>query len=202
MNFLAAVVALIIIAAVYKFVLNFVKIRRLRAYRASYDAYWKRTEDHLENWDFVRQLPAIKGLLTDAGVEDRYLHRSQLIGHGHIERFQISVMNNMIKRDRDIPSSSMEMFYEAEGVFEARRRESYDFFYWVDVILHLPSRMMLYLGMPSGSIWSRAVNVVGWVIGVVGFITSLPDFVDFQRFVSTYLAGAWRFVAARMSGGV
>jgi hypothetical protein len=36
----------------------------------------------------------------------------------------------------------------------------------------------------------NAANVIGWFVGILAFITSLPDFVDLQKWVSHYLAAA------------
>lgn len=61
-------------------------------------------------------------------------------------------------------------------MYAGRRHEAINPFYWVDTLLHLPAAALAYIGVKSDPGWGRLANVIAWIVGIVGFITSLPDF--------------------------
>lgn len=100
----------------------------------------------------------------------------------------MSVLDNMGYMNQEVQGKLTNMFYRAEGVYEARCREALSPAYWAEIILHLPAHVLTYLGLPVGSFWGRIANVVAWICGVLGFVTSLPDFSGLQASVSGWLA--------------
>ncbi len=189
MHYLTAAALLVVIAAIYKFAINTLYIVRIRAFRKKHKQYFEKlNEEEVDSWEFVKKVPDIKALIKKAGVEDQVLSFMEPAGLGFAQQKRISVLDNISANSREIQSRVMDAFYRAEGVFESRRRDAYNPFFWTETIIYLPSNILSYIGLPRISVWARVANVIGWVATVVGFITSLPDFAGFREIVSQYLA--------------
>lgn len=191
MHYLTAAALLIVIAAIYRFAINTWYLTRIRSFRKEHHRYFEKLikkEHDDSSWGFVKKVPEIKALIAKAGVEDQILSFMEPAGLGFAQQKRVSVLDNISANNSEIIHRVINTFYLAEGVFESRRRDAYNLFFWTETIIYLPSNILSYIGLPRISVWARVANVIGWVATVVGFITSLPDFAGVREVVSQYLA--------------
>lgn len=192
-------IPLILVAvALYKAASNYYYLRRTRTMHKDHDEYVRelaRPEDEGNpSWTFVEKTHEIIELFKRAGVQDSAIPRIEPLGYGQGVRQEMSVFKNLSNDDREVQTTVRHFFHEAEGVYQKRISESINAFYWIETILFLPARLAQYAGAPAGSWITRTANVVGWLIGVAGFIFALPDFQDARVAFSTWLGGIVRWV--------
>lgn len=187
MQYVGYLAGMLVAAALYKWAINRWCARRMRTYLAEHAAFIKDALAEQGGWDFPKKIAEIKALVLKSGVSDQHLSWMEPIGLGHAKHQQMSVLDNMTYLNRDVQGKVIDIFHRAEGVFESRCREAFSPFYWTEAVIHLPSNVLRYLGVPDGSVWLRLANVIAWVITVPGFLLTLPDFADWQRSVSHFL---------------
>jgi hypothetical protein len=189
MHLLIAAILVLLVAVTYKYLINAVYASRIRTFRSEHNEYIKKLlAKDKSAWEFVKKCPAIKEMMKKANIGDQKLSWMEPVGYGHIQQQQASILDNISTDNKEIQSRVYQAFHEAEGVFESRKNEALDPFYWTELIIYLPSRILSYLGIPKESIWGRFANILGWILEVVGFFTSLPDFTGFQQCVSRIFA--------------
>ncbi|MFA4994929.1 MAG: hypothetical protein WC521_06465 [Bdellovibrionales bacterium] len=161
MHLLIAAILVLLVAAIYKYWINAVYASRIRAYRLEYEEHVVALIKNKATWDFVKKCPAIKELIKRANIDDQTLSRVEPVGYNYVQNQRFSVFDNISANDKEIRSHVIKAFYEAEGVFETRKREARDLYYWTEVIIYLPSKILSYLGF-SNELLGRIANVIGW----------------------------------------
>lgn len=186
---------ILLVAAVYKALKNAWNVRKIRRYQREHWAYVKQYLNGGAEWDFAKKVPEIKALVLKAGVADQYLSWMEPLGMMHAQHKKMSVLDNLAFMNEDVQKKAVLTLKLAEGIFESRLRESFSPFYWVETIIHIPSRTLHYLGVPDTSAWLRIANVIGWLATVGGLILSLPDFVNWQKKFSEMLSAIMSFLS-------
>ena len=196
MHYFLQAALLFMVAVAYKIAINSWCLRRLRALQVEHAEYVRALAKApgAQSWAFVKKGSELAALMKKAGVPDQTVTRLEPVGYGHVKSMVASMFDNFGANSVDIQSSVIMAFHRAEGVFETRRREAASPFYWSETLIYLPENILAYVGLPKSSIWAKAANALGWVIAVVGFLTSLPDFSDLQKSVSHHLAQAAKFL--------
>ena len=192
-------IPLILVAvALYKAASNYYYLRRTRTMHKLHDEYVRELAmpegEGNPSWTFVKKTSEITGLFKRAGIQDSVITRLEPLGYGKVMPQEMSVFKNLSNDDSEVQTNIRHFFHEAEGVYQKRISESINVFYWIETILFLPARLAQYAGAPVGSWITRTANVVGWLIGVAGFIFALPDFQDARVAFSTWLGGIVRWV--------
>ena len=195
MTCLFRLLLLFVIAIGYKIAVNNWYLRRTRTLAAEHNDYLAALarQDGSQSWEFVKKTVEIKALFKRANIQDQVVSWMEPAGFGYVQQAGAAMYENISAANAEIQSKVVNAFHRAEGVYEQRQWEALSPFYWVELLLHLPSHALEYAGLVKGSVWGKLANMIAWVVGVVAFVTSLPDFVGLQKWVSHQLAAlvAW-----------
>ena len=153
--------ALFLLVVAYKFLTNlmhYFRIKKLQTYFSEF------LEHKRSDMNLYRQ--EVLSLFEKAHVKDIKIPVSEHIGNR--TEFSVTVLN---------------MFEEAEGVFRKNMLDSFNPFYWIDLIVFLPKSLLAYIGISSEVTAYKICNVlftfIWWILGilVVYFKPQLQDFV-------------------------
>ena len=168
--------------------INTYRLFRIRLLNKEYQEYFSALSQGNATLDFVRRQPEIKDLLTKADLGKPKIPRTEALGLGQIINHELDVINNMTMNDQQVVQLMMRLFFEAEGTFSYRIRQSINPIFWLETVIFLPSVLLGFVGVSPTSWFSKMANFVMWIFAAVGFVFSLPDFYDLRDAVSTYLA--------------
>lgn len=163
MNFLAFFIILVI----YKSLSNLLKYLRVKKLYKEYYA-WLAEQDKEDT--FTTHRNEILQLFKNAGVKDSYIPMTQPMGYGQIAQFSASVFNNLTHKNKHIAASVDEKFLEVIGIYRKRCIDSFNIFYWIDLIIWLPKSVINYLGLSSENIFTKTTQLLWWLITPIGLL--------------------------------
>jgi len=113
-------------------------------------------------------VPAIRKLFSNANVEDRTISVAESIGYGYIHNVQMSALDNIFTRDKDVATIVYHLFAQTKGTYKLRIFESFSPLYWIKLILFLPQNLFAYLGVKSEVIFVKLFQILWW--GITPFL--------------------------------
>lgn len=141
----------------YKVVSNLYNYYRTRKLHNNYIA-WLATNEHVD--DLFQSQALFKSLLKKADVGELFIPTVQLSGYGRLAGFYAPVAIQFPSRLEYFALQTNKMFYEAEGVFLARAKETFNPLYWIDLAIFLPKHFMAYLGADPEKLLTKILQVV------------------------------------------
>jgi hypothetical protein len=195
MDYFFAGICLLIIVASYKFASNRYYLRRIIYLREQYKNYLKSLSDKEQNsWHFLTKLDEMKKLFMHIGFKNFTKTRMEPIGCGKATPLHADWLDNLACNNEEFVRITLQRFYEAEGFFQTRMRESYNPFYWVETILKLPSRSLIFFGvspdskvLPLIDLLSIFLAIISLFIAIFAFILNLPDFTGLRDVISKWI---------------
>lgn len=188
MEFLLRSSIILLFAVVYRFAINSYRLKKMQTYLLEHRAFLLALSNKSPNTkEYIKKVPEIKALIETANVGDEVLSWMEPAGLGFAQQKQVSILDNIAANNQEIQFRVLNAFHRAEGTFEKRRKEAYNLFFWTEAIIYLPSKILVYLGVPKNNLFGRIANVISWFLGALGFMLALPDFTDWQKAVSQFL---------------
>lgn len=187
MQYPFVILMVLLFCLVYKALINTNYWYRTRRYKNLYRKYLEEASDQQGEstkdknskaigWKIVEEKASIIELFEKAGLKSFQLTITQPTGSGFVHHPQIDFFQNLpnlIKvGDTDIPNTVINYFMMAIGVYKKRLKEAFSIFYWIQVIIFLPSKAVTYLKLstPQSEKLKLIVRVlditywVGWII--------------------------------------
>lgn len=170
--------ALFLLVIAYKFLTNlmhYFRIKKLQTYFSEF------LEHKCDNMNLYRQ--EVLSLFEKAHVKDKKIPVSEHIGNRQIVSGNVSTFSMFPSTRVAFSVTTLNMFEEAEGVFRKNMLDSFNPFYWIDLIVFLPKSLLAYIGISSEVTAYKICNVlftfIWWILGilVVYFKPKLQDFV-------------------------
>lgn len=170
--------ALFLLVVAYKFLTNLMHYFRIKKLQT----YFSEFLDHKRSdMNFYRQ--EVLSLFEKAHVKDIKIPASEHIGNGEIVSGNVSTFSMFPSTRTEFSVTVLNMFEEAEGVFRKNMLDSFNPFYWIDLIVFLPKSLLTYIGISSEVTAYKICYVLftflWWILGilVVYFKPQLQDFV-------------------------
>lgn len=137
--------------------------------------YYSRYVKHIEDGDwFIREnRQNIEKLFRQAGIEDSLIPDTEPAGYGFVRTGSFSVFMNMANLRSDVVQIINGDFREAIAVYRNRAVNTFNPFSWVEFIIFLPKHLFSYLGVSSDSIFIKIMQLIYWLLGLVGTISSI-----------------------------
>lgn len=126
--------------------------------------YFQWMKNH--SWDLVESKSKVISLIKGAGVSDKMVPFLEPAGYGKLISGQISVLSNFPSLRRDIAELTIGMFHDAIGVYRRRIFETFNPLYWIELIINLPKKILVYLGVNAESVSIKVLQVLWWLLGV------------------------------------
>lgn len=169
---------LFLLVVAYKFLTNlmhYFKIKKLQTYFSEF------LEHKRSDMNLYRQ--EVLSLFEKAHVKDIKIPVSEHIGNRKIVSGNVSTFSMFPSTRTEFSVTVLNMFEEAEGVFRKNMLDSFNPFYWIDLIVFLPKSLLSYIGISSEVTAYKICYVlftfIWWILGilVVYFKPQLQDFV-------------------------
>jgi len=154
----------------FKLLVNFSKYIQCKRYLDKYLDWLLKGS----TWQLVEHKSQVIKLFKDAGIEDGYRGVVEPLGYGKIQTAQVSVFANFPNRREDFVSLTMEMFYQAIGVYRSRVLETFNPLYWIEFVINLPKQVLSYLGVSPENLVVKIAQLIYWIVcAVLGFLFAL-----------------------------
>lgn len=158
---------------VFKATSNFFKYRRLTSLKDTYENYITQKS----GWSVHENQQEIIELFKKAGLKDKTVLISEMVDPMHINNAYVSIFDNMMKFKGEIINNMHSLFCQAIGVYKRRCFDSINPLYWIDFLLFLPQKTIIYLGFNEGSKTATAIiktiNVIYWISSIGATIIKL-----------------------------
>lgn len=169
--------AFFLLVVFYKFFSNFMCYRRIKILHK----YFSEFIDH-KRTDMNQYKQEVISLFKKANVKDIKLLTSESIGYGHIASATISVFSMFPSLRPNFAGESLNMFENAEGSFKKNMRDSFNPFYWIDLIIFLPKNLLSYLDFSPDAFTYKLCNLLltfmWWLLGIL-FLFFKPQIQQF-----------------------
>jgi hypothetical protein len=76
----------------------------------------------------------------------------------------MAIFDNLFRRDADIARLVNDALMEAEGYYRDEARRSIVPLFWPSVLAHLPSDLLVYVGVSPTGAAARSATVLGWIV--------------------------------------
>lgn len=130
--------------------------------------YYKKYLDFVKNttrdWFIREHKQSIVKLLEKAGIEDAYQPRTEFAGCGMVRSSSFSVFRNLSVLDKDIINIINGNFHETIGVYKQRIFDTFNPFYWIEMFINLPTKVLDYLGLKSQNVFVKIIQLIWWLI--------------------------------------
>ena len=157
---------------IYKFTRNLVFRIMLKRYQKKY-LEW--TQD--DSVPFVAYQMQILKLFKSAEIPDSTIRVTEVVAPMKIERFNISVFENMTVRRDDFYPEVNKKFDIAIGVYTSRMIETFNPLYWIDFVLFAPKRIIQNIGFDTEKVATKLCSIlltfIWWAI--IFFLTFFYD---------------------------
>ncbi|MFZ2316101.1 MAG: hypothetical protein WAW86_10660 [Gammaproteobacteria bacterium] len=166
MHIAIIMIVIFLITVIYKATLNFFRYRRLTSLKNTYEKYITQKSD----WLIHENQQEIIELFKKAGLKDPQVLISEMIDPMNVSNAYVSLFDNMMKFKGAIINNMHSFFCQAIGVYKKRCFDSINPLYWIDFVLFLPQKIIIYLGLDQGSKVAAAIvktiNVIYWVSSI------------------------------------
>lgn len=171
-----------VILIMYSIISNFYYLRRseflLKVFWSIFEENPKTKYNHMEY-----QLE-VKRIITNAGIEDRYIPTMLPVGYGFVSQTKISILDNCFVINEEISPLVKQMFSQAIGVYKFRLKQSFNPIYWIESIVFLPKTLSKYFGVESNSVIVKIFNILYWIVSFFVFVYDDEIQTFFQSFLS------------------
>jgi hypothetical protein len=156
--------------------LNGYRLCRLKKLESEYLKYVDGLVNNTASWDFYEKTPEIKELLIKAGQSSSGIPDVENVGVGFVQ-VTVDVFDNMTANNSRIASLMRGTIKQAIGVYKKRIWESFNPFYWIELLIFLPQKIFQYVtGNEDASSWlSRLLNAIYWLVGLIGSLLAIYD---------------------------
>lgn len=115
----------------------------------------------------------IRGLLRTAQVPEAKVAYIDPVGFGRFVEGHASLADNMLTRRPEVIPLARVAMMEAEGYYRDEVRRSLVPVFWPSVLAHLPSDLLVVVGVNPGSVATRAATAIGWIATVVASVVGV-----------------------------
>lgn len=181
MHIILIIIVFILIAVVIKAGLNTYKLKRIRRLEKKYHDYMRTSNLETETIpEFLENIPEIIDLLEQAGQKSKIISRIENTGLGYVQNLQGDLYENITTHDSECYTLISTRFKYAIGVYKKRLYESFNPFYWIELLIFLPQKLIEYQFGDNQQILSnwcvRFLNIIYWVISFLGSLFGILDY--------------------------
>ena len=130
------------------------KLRTAKKMKQHYEAYLRAISANEHDWNAFDRLnefqPEAIRLFEQAGLGPTPVPFVKPVGFTHIQSGHVTAWNNLTNATSDIVGANRKSFGLAIGFFRARRNETAEPVYWIELVLLHPRKILEYLGFAHG----------------------------------------------------
>lgn len=138
-----------------------------------------------DSWFIREHRQKIVQLFQNAGIHDATQPITEPAGFGLVRSSSFSVFRNLSVLESEVVAIVNGDFREAIGVYKQRVFESFSPIWWFEMIIYLPKRILIYLGIKESSSIIKLFQIVWWIIGAVSTLIGI----FFNREFTSWIQG-------------
>ena len=114
--------------------------------------------------NIARERSALHRLIRHAGISERVIPHLHDLGYGKACHVNLGVIDQFPSKIPEIAEASTLMIQTALGVYKDRMMNAFNPLWWIDTLIFLPRRILMYLNISAESIIIRPGQLVWWSI--------------------------------------
>lgn len=154
-------------------IIVFIKYSSNYFYKKQIIKYRKLHENWLKNGDdkFYLHQASIIALFKKANLPTHSIPIIQAKGYNHYVRTKIDSFNNFPSHIKDLLVVHLKYYDLAESVFHSRKNDAINPFYWINLIVFAPKKLLEYLNLNSDKISFKLLNIsftiIWWIVVIL-----------------------------------
>lgn len=157
---------LFLLIVAYKFLTNLLHYFRIKTLHKYFCEF---VDNKRIDMNLYRQ--EVLSLFEKAHVKDVKTPVSEPIGCGQVVNTTVSVFSMFPSLRPTFSSATLNMFEEAEGAFHKNMIDSFNPFYWIDLIIFFPKTLLAYIGISPEVTAYKICNLLltffWWIFGIL-----------------------------------
>lgn len=154
--------AIFMVCFLYKFVNSLNNLCKICKYKKLYCNYLSNNDSKI----FQYKTSCI-ALFKQFNISDAKIPITQKTGYGCLANFQASLYENFPDNTTLFAPETDRMFQDAIGICKSHILECFSIKYWIDCILFLPKKILIYLNVPTESIFIKFFQIIYWLAGLM-----------------------------------
>lgn len=147
---------------IYRIIHNLTRLISIKKLYSDYQEYLKNPQ-----YSFSQKVPRIIKLFNNAEIENFTVSKFREAGYGRLRKSKIKGFSNVAFTDPEFVPKIHGKFHEARGVFKGRIWETINPLFWIEFVLKLPTYILEFLGLKSGNVLSKVLQIIYWIVGIV-----------------------------------
>lgn len=165
---------------ILKFLINLINYINNFRYERIWSTFF--TEANVNSKTYAKQ---IQNHFKNANIKDSNRAITIPTGYGQLATQKFTSFNNIFLNDVDNMALIQNAFLESRGVYKKRMIDSFNPFYWIDLIIKLPKHFIEYLGLDTETIFTKIFQIIYWLIDSVLLVYYRENIFNFfQNFIS------------------
>lgn len=118
-------------------------------------------------WDFHTYKRELIELFKNAGVKNPYKIQEKQLPSGYVHHAEVDFFESMTALDVDVVSFMRHALAETLGFYKRKTFESLNPILWLDFIIFLPQKIIVYLGFSDAKYYkfiSKLLNTIYWIL--------------------------------------
>lgn len=132
--------------------------------RLEHHAYIEYLDGKRPYEDIAQRRSIVEELIGEAGFGDAQIQFVENAGYGMVRHGSISPLVNYGARDGQTVQATLHLMLNTIGLYSKKAWESFFPWYWAKVVVFLPRMTFEYLGVPAGSVFTKAMQVLWFVV--------------------------------------
>ncbi|MBP6235767.1 MAG: hypothetical protein KA536_06485 [Saprospiraceae bacterium] len=116
---------------------------------------------------FIEKKNSAISLLKDCGIKNFSYPNITFLTPNHFQQNHLDGFENLHYGEEKFVGTVNLKFQEAIGIFKARMKQSYNPFYWLEFILKLPEKTMIYLSPSVNESFVKVIQIFYWLVSIL-----------------------------------
>ena len=138
---------------------------------------------NMKNKQFPTYKREVITLMKKANTANMKIPTAQPVPGGKLATFTADVFSNFPSREQNLYRLTILMFDETIGVYRSRYKESFNPFYWIDLLVFAPRNALNYFQADFDKIHVKIINVlltfIWWCFSIVCMVLNIEFSVTF-----------------------
>lgn len=156
------ILMLFFICFLYKLISSLIDFFKIRYFKKLYCNYLSNKSIKI----FQYKTSCIN-LFKKLNISDAKIPITQKTGYGQLANFTTSLFDNFPDNTTLFVPETMRIFQDSIGICKSHIFECFSIKYWIDCILFLPKKILIYLNVSAESIFIKIFQIIYWFSGIL-----------------------------------
>lgn len=176
---LVKILMIFLICLIYKLTGSLIDFFKIKYYRKLYLDYLS-----IKDTKIFQHKTSCINLFKKLNISDAKIPITQRTGYGYLASFTGSLFENFPDNTTLFAPETTRIFSNAIGICKSHILECFNVKYWIDCILFLPQKLLIYLNVSAESIFIKLFQAIYWIFGILVTLFST----DFSNLIKSFFA--------------